>query len=209
MSFATSGMEFDRFMSRSDIVVNTLLGILLLLVFFVCFTAISLVFVFGFIGLDWFAHRMFPGWALPAGASVFAAWILWSAWCAIRDLREKHWRNAFLFFVSAPLVGLAWFTPFRSSLRAKGNALVFWFPVIAIVAIASDKTLGWLKFSLAAVLAAAVVLASSGLLGDGILAHAVANCAVVVAIAWWFAAFRISQKTQSLDEPLSFPPAGR
>jgi hypothetical protein len=40
-------MEFDRFMSRSDIVVNTLLGILLLLVFFVCFTAISLVFVFG------------------------------------------------------------------------------------------------------------------------------------------------------------------
>jgi hypothetical protein len=137
-------MEFDRFMSRSDIVVNTLLGILLLLVFFVCFfvcfPAISLVFVFGFIGLDWFAHRMFPGWALPAGASVFAAWILWSAWCAIRDLREKHWRNAFLFFVSAPLVGLAWFTPFRSSLGAKGNAGA-WFPVIAIVTIASDKTL--------------------------------------------------------------------
>jgi len=195
-------------MSRREIVVNALLGLFLLLVFFVCLTAIGLVFLFGFIGLDWVARRVFPGWIVPAGASVFAAWVLLSLWYVIRDLREKHWRNALLFFVSAPLMGLAWFTPFHSSLGAKGNNLVFWFPVIVIITIAGDKTLGWLKLSLATALGGAAVLVNSGLLGDGPLAHTVANCVVAVAIAWWVAAFWISRKTESLDEPFIFPPVG-
>jgi hypothetical protein len=195
-------------MSRRDIAVNALLGTFLLLVFFVCLSAIALVAWFGFIGLNWIFHLVVPGRTLPTRASLFVAWMLSSLWYVIRDLREKHWRNAFLFFISAPLIGLAWFTPFESSLGAKGNELAFWFTVIVIITIAGDKTLGWLKFSLAVALAGAAVLANSGLLGDGILAHTVGNCVVAVAIAWWVAAFRISQKTESLDGQLIFPPVG-
>ena len=195
-------------MSRRDIAVNTLLGTFLLLVFFVCLTAIGLIFLFGFIGLDWVARRVFPGWIVPAGASVFAAWVLLSLWYVIRDLREKYWRNALLFFATAPLMGFAWFTPIQSSIGGNGHALFFWVPVMTVIAIADDATLGRLKFFLGAAVAGAAMSVNCGLLGNGVLSHAVANCVLAVTITWWIVTIRNKHKTDNPDLPLSLPPAG-
>jgi len=195
-------------MSRREIVVNTLLGMFLLLVFLIYYAAIGLAFLFGFIGLDWIAHRVVPGWNVPAGFSVFGAWVLFSLWYVIRDLREKRWKNALLFFVCAPLMGFAWFTPIRSSLGGNGHQLFFWFPVIVILGISNERNIGWLKFSLATALAGTALLVNSGLLGNGPLARTVANCDLALAVAWWIAAVLTSRTNNSLDQSFTFPPAG-
>jgi len=195
-------------MSRRDIVVDILLGTLLLSVFFSGLALIGLAALFASIGLTWIARRVLPGVALPVGSSLFGIWILISGWRAIREAQKRRWRNAFLFLISAPLIGMAWFTPIRSSLGDSGHPVLWLFPVIIVVAIADDAHMGWLRFYLATSVAVAAVLVNSGLLGNGSLSHRVANCVLAVAVAWWITLVWTRRRAKAPDQPFALPRSG-
>src|SRR5882762_8689174 len=196
-------MECNRFMSRRDIVVNTLLGTFLLLVFFACLAAIGLVVLFGFVRLEWIVRLVVPDMTLPRGFSIIGIWMLLSLWNGIRHVREKRWGNAFLCFACAPLVGLGLFTPVHT-----GQALFFWVPVMVVFSIANDATLGRLKFFLAAAIAGGAVLLNSGLLRNGTLSQTIANCLLAMVAVWWIAVIRDNWRTEAPNQPLALPPAG-
>jgi hypothetical protein len=194
-------------MGRREIVVNTLVGALLLLVFFARFAAIALVVWFAFIGLEWVFHLVLPSRTLPTEFLLFGAWTLLSLSSGIRHVRAKRWRNAFLCFVGAPLMGLAWFTPIRSSIGGNGSAMFFCIPVMMVIAIADGATLGRLQFFLAAAIAGAALAVNGGLLGNGVLSHTVANCVLAVAVLWWIVTIRGNYKSDASDQSLALPTA--
>ena len=194
-------------MSRREIAVNTLLGTFLLLVFVAYLTAIGLIFLFGFIGLDWGARQIFPRMTLPVGFSFLGVWALLAAWSAVGHARKGRWRNAFLLLVSVPLTGFAWFTHVPSSFGSYGHVGLHVFPAFMVIGIAGDANLGRLKFLLATVVAAASLLVNGGLLGNGTLSRTVENCALVVVALWLIAEVWAQYKTASPHQSLTLPPA--
>jgi hypothetical protein len=201
-------------MSRRDVVVNTLLGTILLSILFAYFAAIGLMFLFGFVGLDWIVRRVFAGMTLPAGFSFLVIWALIAVWSSIGHARKGHWRNVFLVFVSVPLLGFAWFALLPSSIGGYGHAGLWglptlrWFPVFIVFGTSGDANLDRLRFFLAAAVAAASVAVNSGLLGNGALARTVASCILVAAAAWMIDGVWKGWRRSTLDQSLALPPAG-
>jgi hypothetical protein len=201
-------MERDRPMSRRETFVNTLLGIFLLVVFFVYLTAIGLAFLFGFIALDWIVRSADPGASLSPGFSFLGIWALIVVWSAVGHARNGRWRNAFLLCVSVPLMGFAWFGPISSvEGYGLGFAGLYIFPVFMVIGIAGEETLGRLKFLVATCVTAASVAVNGGLLANGTLSRSVANCLLAVVVVWFITEARAKYKTAGPD-PLAFPPAG-
>lgn len=186
-------------MSHRDAIVNALLGILLLLVFLASFAAFALAVWLGFIGLEWIAHRVAPNFQPSETFVPFGMWALALSVGVIRHARSKHWRSAFFCFICVPLVALACFGSTHSPIGGAGWSPLWFVSLLAITAIGEDTTLGRIGFFLASGLACAAVLVISGLLGTEALAHTVANCAIVISVAWMIVSVRISQKK-------SYPP---
>ena len=195
-------------MSRRDIIVNTLLGTLLLLVFFARLSAIALAVWFGFRGLDWVLRLVFPNWTLTTESSLFLIWTSIAVRSAAGHARKGRWRNAFLCLVGAPLIGFTWLTRVQSSIGDNGHAVFFFVPVIMVIAVADDTALGRVKFLLTAAVAGAALSVNSGLLGNGLIAHTVADCVLAVTIIWWLATIRNKRKSDSPDPTLALPAAG-
>jgi hypothetical protein len=193
-------------MSLRDIVVNALLGTFLLLVFFACLAAIALVAWFGLIGLDWVVRLVVPGRTLPTEFLIFGTWALLSLWSGVGHARKGRWRNAFLCFICAPLVVLAWFSFFQSPIGGAGQVLSFWIPLMLLTV--ADASLGRLRFFLTAAIAGTAAAVDCGLLGSGTLSRTVANCLLAMVAVWWIAMIRNNWRTEAPDQPLALPPAG-
>jgi hypothetical protein len=204
-------LEYNPVMSRRDVAVNTLLGTILLLVLLVYFAAIALIFLFGFLGFDWVVRLAVHGLKVPTVLVAFGVLMLW--YC-IRDVRKRHWRNAFLFFVSAPLAVFAWFTSIPPSSGGNGYAGLYvlpvlsMFPVFIVMSTAGNANLDRLRFFLAAAVAVASMAVNSGLLGNGALARMIANFLLVAAAAWMIDGVWKGWRTTPPDQPLALPPAG-
>jgi len=194
--------------SRRDMIVNTLLGTLLLLVFFARFAAIALGVWLVFIAIQWGVPQLLPGVTVPAWFWVSGIWLLLSLRNGLRQVREERWRNAFLSFIGAPLLILAWFTPIDSPLGGDRAPLFFFVPVVMVISVAADAKLDRLSFFLAAAVAAASVSVNTGLLGNGVLSHRVASGVIAVAFVCWMAQIRAGHKTYNSDQPVATPPAG-
>jgi len=177
-------------MRRRDSVINALLGIFLLVVFFACLAAIALVCGLGFIGFEWILRRIFPGWTRPYAFAFGASWTLVLVWYGVGHARKRRRRNAFLFFAIAPIMGWGWalVVPFRSSIGdVRGVALLYCLlPMIAIMGLAQDAALGRLKFFLAAAIISAVVLVNCGLLGYSALSRGAAYGVLGATFLWCF-----------------------
>jgi len=190
---------------RRDMIVNTLIGTFLLSTFFACFAAIALGVWLGFIGMQWGVQRLLPGLTVPAWFWISGIWLLLLLRSGLRHVRERRWRNAFLNFIGAPLLLLAWYTPIQSPLGGDGSPLFFWVPVMMVITIADDAKLSRLGFFLAAAVAAASVSVNAGFLGNGVLSHRVASGVIAVAFGWWMVQIRGAYKD---IHSRSFPPAG-
>jgi hypothetical protein len=193
-------------MRRRDTIVDTLLGILLVLIFFARCSAIALVVWFGLMGLESIIRLAFPNWTLPVEFLIFGAWTLIAVRSGIGHARQGSWRNAFLTFLLAPLMGFAWFTRVESSIGAHSVFLLA--PVLMVITIGDNEGLGRLKFLLVAAVAGAALSANCGLLGNGTLLHTVANCVLAVSILLWIATIRNKYKTDTSAQSFSLPPAG-
>ena len=190
---------------RRDMIVNTLIGTFLLSTFFACIVGIALAGWLLFIGIQWGVQRLLPGVTVPAWFWISGIWLLLSLRNGLRHVRERRWRNAFLSFIGAPLLILAWFTPVQSPLGGDGPPLFFWVPVMMVITIADDANLSRLGFFLAAAVAAASVSVNAGLLGNGVLSNKVATGVIAVAFACWMVEIRVIYKVM---HSRSLPPVG-
>ena len=145
-------------MRRRDSVINTLLGIFLLVVFFAWLAAIVMVCWLGLMGFEWILRRIFPGVNVTAEFSLIGIWSLVMVWWVVEETRKRRWRNALLFSAVAWIMSLLFIVPTHSSIEGiRGNWVLYdWLPLIVVLSIAGNVALGRLKFVLAAVIISAV-----------------------------------------------------
>ena len=162
-----------------------LVAILLLAVFFVCISALTAACVLGFLGFDWALRRILPA-ARQSDFPVLGMFALLMMWSGIKEIRKRRWRNAFLFFSLAPIIGWAFIIPVRFSSGALGSnwVLNWWLPMILVMNIAGAATMTRLRFFSAAAFIGAVASVNSGLLGNTALSRTAANCLTLTMIAW-------------------------
>jgi hypothetical protein len=98
-------------MSRREIVVNTLLGIFLLV------TALIIFLIFlAFVGADWLGlsafkyltGRFLPGLVIPANLLLLLIYAVSAVGYGVAHLRRNLWRNASLCFAVIPVIGFMW-----------------------------------------------------------------------------------------------------
>jgi len=204
-------MEYDPFVSRRDSATNALIGIFLLVVFFACLAAIALVCWLGFTGSEWILRRIFPHVTYAATFSSIGIWTWFLVWTAVGHGRKRRWRNAFLFLAVAPITGWIFMVPMPPSIGGIGGnwVLYCWLPLIMVIGIAGDASMGRPKFFLAAAIVGAVAALNSGLLGYTALSSAAAYCLVTGTLVWWcIDIIRIRRKTETADPSMALPPAG-
>jgi len=173
-------MESNLLMSRRDIVVDTLIGILLL--------AVALFLVLFFIAalglalwtVEHLAKRCFPGVVLPYSITLLVVYGVSSLAYSVGHLRHQRWRNAFLSLAAIPVIVSIWFADPHSPFGRDGFVLI-WLALMGLCT--PDKSpLPQTEFFLGAPIAGVVVAVNSGFVGTGALADAASNCAVLAAV---------------------------
>jgi hypothetical protein len=165
-------------MSRREIVVNTLLGLLLI-------SVPALLFLLGIAALKGAGLVITHFWPQLAH-SQDKAFLGFFALCllpaAIRYSRKRLWRNAFLCFAALPMILSIWFGGAQSSLGLNGN---FWVAGILLVSfIPPDSSPPRFQFFAVASAISAVVAVNTGLLGSGIMARIVSACLLAGLSLW-------------------------
>ena len=167
-------------MSRREIVVNTLLGLLLI-------SVPAVLFLLGIAALKGAGLVITHFWPQLAH-SKDKAFLGFLALCllpaAIRYSRKRLWRNAFLCFAALPMILSIWFGGAQSSLGLNGN---FWVAGILLVSfIPPDSSPTRFQFFAVASAISAVIAVNTGLLGSGLTARIVSDC-VFAGFFIWFA----------------------
>jgi hypothetical protein len=171
-------------MSRRDIVINTLLGIFLLVAAAFPFLAVVGAFWLALSAIRYLAGRFIPGLVIPTDLALLLVYGISALVGGVAHLRGKLWRNAFLCLAVIPLIVLAWFA-YPSSIFGAGD--FFSLPFVAVVLVISDRSVvPRSEFFLSAFILSAVVMVASGLVGADELARVIWTCtgaAAVVLIA--------------------------
>jgi len=162
-------------------VVNTLLGSLLLATASLIFLFFVAVAWLGISAIGYLAGLFFPGVAFPASLALFVIYGAWSLTAAVRHLRRRLWRNAFLCLTVFPVITFAWLAHPFSPIGA-GNFVLLWF-IFIVLFTPEESLIPRAEFFLAAFVVSAFVIAASGLAGSGELFHIVLNCARLAALA--------------------------
>ncbi len=168
-------------MSRRETVVNTLLGMVLLITAVLIFLLFVAAAWLGISAIKYLADLFLPGVVLPAFAALFAIYGVCSLAAGVRHLRRRLWRNAFLCFAVIPVIAFAYFaSPFLPS--GTGSFVSLWFIFIMLFT-PEQSLIPRLEFFLAALVVSAFVIAASGLVGSGKVFYMVANFARLAAFA--------------------------
>jgi hypothetical protein len=168
-------------MSRRDIVVNTLLGIFLL----VSVPMISLAFVgvawLGLSAIRFLTGHFFPGRIISAELFLLLIYGVSAVGYGVAHLRRKLWRNAFLCLAVISVFIFMWFAhPFP--IFETDTFISLWF--LAIVLLIPERSpIPRFEFLLACLIPSAAVVLASGLVGTGELARDVLACTDVACIA--------------------------
>jgi hypothetical protein len=181
-------------MSRREIVVNTLLGLLLI-------SIPALLFLLGIAvlrGADQVVTSVWPQLAHSQDAVLLGFMALGALTVAIRHSRKRRWHNAFLSFAALPMFLSIWFAGAHSSFGLNGDWLIA--SLLFAFFVPPDSAPTRFQFFVAASAISAVVAVNTGLLGSGFLARIVADCALAGYLAWfvWNA-----RKTEDPQAPLS------
>jgi len=175
-------VESNLVMSRRDIIVNTLCGILLVAVFLLPFLLFVVAAEYVLQALNQTIQHFFPGTDDPR-ILIVGVILLVSLASGVTQARKKQWRNVFLSLAMIPVVASMWFADPHSPFGLQAN---FWllglFPMFAIQE-GSDLTRS--HFFLAASVICAAIAFNAGLLGSGSLSRIVAAC-VLDGGALWF-----------------------
>jgi hypothetical protein len=160
-------------MSRREIGVNTLLGILL----FLAFVGVGSL---GLCVIEYLASRFLPSRVVPADLLLLLIYGISSAAYSVGHLRRKIWRNAFLCLAIIPVIVLISLGhPF--SIFGFGGFISLW--TVCILLFAPETSLvPRSEFFLAALIVSAVVVLASGIVGTAELSRIVSNCTAAAAI---------------------------
>jgi hypothetical protein len=184
-------------MSRRDIVVNTLLGILLLGIPLAIFLAFMGAVSLALSAIKYLAGHFLPGLVLPTDLLLLLIYGVSAVACGVGHLRRKLWRNAFLCLAIIPVIILSWLGhPF--SIFGGGDYVSLWMVCILLLA-AERSPVPRSEFFLAALIVSAVALFASGLVGTGELAHIVSIGTGAASIVLLITQTRRRQATEDRD----------
>jgi len=178
-------------MSRRDIVVNTLLGLLLLTAALLLFLVFLAVFGLAFWALGQLAERLVPGMVLPYSLALLVIYGIWSLIYGAGHLRREHWRNAFLCLAMIPVIVSIWLANPHSPFGRDGF-LPIWL-VLMVLFTPGRSLVPRSEFFLNALIASAVVVVNSGLVGSNLVVHALSNCTLLAAVVSMVIQVRRSQ----------------
>jgi hypothetical protein len=170
-------------MSRREIVVNTLLGILLISVWALPFLValVAAAYLAGPIG--GVVKFVFPAIHDPANVLFFCSFGAMLLVGGIRLMRKRRWVNAFLFFAGVPMLLSIWLADSHSPLGFNGP---FWvsslFPILATPA---DSAPTRSQFFIGASTICAVIAANTGLFGSGSVARISADLVTALLVVWF------------------------
>jgi hypothetical protein len=166
-------------MSRREIVVNTLLGLLLI-------SALGLPFLLAFAalkGADLVITSFWPQLAHSQDAVFLGFMALGVLASAIMHSRKRHWRSGFLSFAALPMILSIWFAGAHSSFGLNG---VYQFVIIlAALFMPLDSAPTRFQFFAAASAISAVIAVNTGLLGSGVMARIVSFCLLSGFFLWF------------------------
>jgi hypothetical protein len=189
-------------MSRREIVVNTLLGILLITVWALPFL-LALAAAAYLVGpMNRLVKLVFPTIHDPANMlffCLFGAMLLVGGICL---MRKRRWMNAFLSFASAPMLLSIWLADSHSPLGLNGS---FWFvAILPLLAIPADSDSARPQFFLVASTIGAVIAVNTGLFGSGPVARISADIVTAALLVWFVIDTR--QYWSSSDSPVEQVP---
>jgi hypothetical protein len=175
-------MESNPFMSRRDIVINTVLGFLIVAIFLFPFLLFAVVAEYILRALNLSVGYLFPGTA-NLKVVILAVFLIVSLVSAVGQVWKRRWRNAFLSFAMLPLFASVCLADAHSLLGLRGPFWIFGLLPIFAIPEASGPTRS--QFLLVASTICAVIAINTGLLGSGLVARIIAGC-VLVGLALWF-----------------------
>jgi hypothetical protein len=175
-------------MSRRDIIVNTLLGILLVTVLLLPFLLYVVVAEYVFQALNLTIQRFFPGTVNPRILLVGII-LLCSLISGVTHARKKQWQSVFLSFAMIPVVASMWLGDPHSPFGLQANFWIFGLlPILFIVPGGSGPTRS--QFFLAASAICAAIAINAGFLGSGPLARITAGCVLTGCFLWFLIGVR-------------------
>jgi hypothetical protein len=187
-------------MSRRDMVVNTLLGLLLI-------SALGLPLLLGFAvlkGASLVITSFWPQLAHHQDAIFVGFMALCVLASAIRHSRRQHWRSAFLSFAALPMILSIWFAGPHSSFGFNGE---YWFAIVFVTFfIPPDSDPTRFQFFAAASAISAVMAVNTGLLGSALMARMVSDCLLAGFFIWfamWARELSSGPKDPGPQAPLS------
>jgi hypothetical protein len=173
-------------MSRREIVVNTLIGLLLI-------SVPALLFMLGFAalkGAGLVITSFWPQLAHSQDAVLLGFFALSVLASAVAHSRKRHWRSAFLSFAALPMILSVWFGDPHSSFGLGGDFWIGMLLVPAVFSIPPDSAPTRFHFLAAASAIFAVIAVNTGLLGSGLIARIVSDCVFAGVFIWCANEFR-------------------
>jgi hypothetical protein len=187
-------------MSRRDMVVNTLLGLLLV-------SALPVFFLVGLgvlKGASLVIASFWPQLAHPQDALLLGFMALGALTAAIQQSRKRRWRSAFLSFAALPMILSIWFAGPHSSFGFNGE---YWFAIVFVTFfIPPDSDPTRFQFFAAASAISAVMAVNTGLLGSALMARMVSDCLLAGFFIWfamWARELSSGPKDPGPQAPLS------
>jgi hypothetical protein len=181
--------------SRREIIINTLLGLLLVAAFAAPFVLLCVVFHFVSLAVGPTLTRWASSLGLPHDFEYVALIVFLSISAGIGHVRKHYWPNAILCLLIISAVASSWLAGFGASNDLK---ILYW-PTLALIVIGNDHKLVLWEVCLGTFLIVSALVRSIGLLGSGSLAQAFEFFTVVIAGLWLV----IFVRRQSYGEPVS------
>ncbi|MGO8794966.1 MAG: hypothetical protein ACLQLC_09100 [Candidatus Sulfotelmatobacter sp.] len=168
-------------MRDRETIVNVLLGILLISVFFVPLLLILLIGGFVLQACDHGLQHLWPGLVhsqLPFFGLISVSALI----CGIRELRRGRWQQGFLFLVALPTIASMYFADVHVGFSLR----VDWaFPVLVVILpfwlLEKSIPIRFQFFAEAAIMSAVIVI-NTGLLGSGITARLAAEGVILATL---------------------------
>jgi hypothetical protein len=176
-------------MSRREIVENTVLGVGLILAFALIVVAGFAAFFLAIRAAGVIATFFFPGIQLQKDVVFYGSMTTCLLVSAVRYLRERHWRWAFLTISASASLGLMALNNFLHAKEFDGVS--FTFLILCSLPVESDAGTDlerrWFFINASAIAAVCVLI--TGLLGSGEMGQIASYCLTVAFWVWAIAAF--------------------
>lgn len=167
-------------MSRREIVVNTLMGVLLVSSALVTCLGIATIFWLAIWAIKYAFDYFFPGLVFPVDLVVFSMCAYAFGDSFIRNVRRGKTREAFLSFVAIAALVSCWFAPANSIFAGDRIPVLMLLPLLMIL----PGPIRRIEFFIGAAVLSAVLAVNDGLVGSGRLAHAALGGTLILTSVW-------------------------